>query len=97
MRCIVYVLVTKVIRTQKSERTALHHIKYDKDDKLAWTIEVCNSCHSQLDPRNRKIIQRHFAPRDFAQAVDKKEQSLFWKRKIDEYYKAREKARLEYS
>jgi len=63
-------------RGQKSRRTALHHIKYDNDDILAWTIEVCNSCHSQIDPRNKKIIQKHFAPRDFAKSVDKEAESI---------------------
>ena len=45
-------------RTQKSERTALHHLKYDHDDKLAWTIEVCNSCHWQIDEHNRESIAK---------------------------------------
>jgi len=67
---------------QKSRRTALHHLKYDKDDPLKWTIELCNSCHSQVDPRNRKIIQRHFAPRDFAKAVDREAERIV----IREYY-----------
>jgi len=45
-------------RTQKSKRTALHHLKYDHSDKLAWTIEVCNSCHWHIDPKNRKAIAK---------------------------------------
>jgi len=63
-------------RGQKSRRTALHHIKYNNDDILEWTIEVCNSCHSQIDPRNKKIIQRHFAPRNFAKAVDREAERI---------------------
>jgi len=45
-------------RIQKSNRTALHHVKYDHSDKLAWTIEVCNSCHWHIDPKNRKAIAK---------------------------------------
>ena len=63
-------------RAQKSRSTALHHVKYNNDDPLEWTIEVCISCHSQIDSRNKKIIQRHYAPRDFAQAVDKQAERI---------------------
>ncbi len=45
-------------RIQKSKKTALHHLKYDHSDKLAWTIEVCNSCHWQIDPKNRRAIAK---------------------------------------
>lgn len=31
-----------------SERTHLHHIKYDEDDPLSNTIELCRSCHAKL-------------------------------------------------
>jgi len=43
-------------RAQKSKKTNLHHVKYDHSDPLAWTIEVCNSCHWQIDENNRKAI-----------------------------------------
>jgi len=45
-------------RAQKSKRTNLHHVKYVHSDPLAWTIEVCNSCHWQIDKDNRKAIAR---------------------------------------
>jgi len=45
-------------RAQKSRRTSLHHVKYDHQDPLAWTIEVCNSCHYQIDAYNRKKVDR---------------------------------------
>ncbi len=64
MRCIVYVLVTKVIRAQKSRTTYLHHVKYDHQDYLAWTIEVCSSCHFQIDEYNRKQVNRHYGRPD---------------------------------
>lgn len=45
-------------RIQKSNKTVLHHLKYDGSDKLAWTIEVCGSCHWQIDPKNREVIAK---------------------------------------
>ncbi len=45
-------------RAQKSKITDLHHAKYDHSDPLAWTIEVCKSCHWQIDENNRKVIAR---------------------------------------
>jgi len=45
-------------RAQKSKITNLHHEKYDHSDPLAWTIEVCKSCHWQIDEENRKAIAR---------------------------------------
>jgi len=29
------------------KRTSLHHIKYDPNNPLEHTIELCNSCHKQ--------------------------------------------------
>jgi len=29
------------------ERTVLHHIQYDERDVLAYTVELCQSCHSK--------------------------------------------------
>ena len=43
---------------QKSKRTELHHLKYDQSDKLAWTIEVCGSCHWHIDPKKRKTLAK---------------------------------------
>ena len=48
----------QVGRPNKSEITLLHHTKYDQSDPLAWTIEVCKSCHWQIDEHNRKVIAR---------------------------------------
>jgi len=45
-------------RLQKSKTTFLHHLKYEHEDKLAWTIEVCGSCHWQIDEKNRDAIAR---------------------------------------
>jgi len=45
-------------RTQKSKTTFLHHAKYDHSDPLAWTIEICGSCHWQIDERNREAIAK---------------------------------------
>jgi len=73
-------------RAQKSRRTALHHIKYNNDDPLEWTVEVCNSCHYQIDAGNKKIIQRNFAPRNFAKLVDKQEEMHYEKIRVESYY-----------
>jgi len=48
-------------RTQKSERTELHHLRYDQSDKLSWTIEVCGSCHWYIDPKKGKLLLRRLA------------------------------------
>jgi hypothetical protein len=45
-------------RAQKSKKTSLHHVKYDHSNKLDWTIEVCGSCHWQIDSKNRESIAR---------------------------------------
>jgi len=34
--------------------------KYDNSNPLAWTIEVCGSCHYQLDPKNKKLVDGHY-------------------------------------
>jgi len=58
-------------RLQMAKSTALHHVKYDNNDPLDWTIEVCTKCHYQIDKGNKKIIDRHFAPSKFFTAVDR--------------------------
>ena len=45
-------------RAQKKKTTVLHHLKYEHSDPLAWTLEVCTSCHWQIDEYNRKVIER---------------------------------------
>ena len=50
-------------RTQRSRPTYLHHLKYESiSDPLAWTIEVCGKCHYQIDPYNKKILDRRYGP-----------------------------------
>ncbi len=69
-------------RAQGSKSTALHHVKYNNDNPLEWTIEVCIKCHSKVDPLNLRQIQRSSAKRDFARAVDKEEERIA----MNEYY-----------
>jgi len=45
-------------RAKKTRITDLHHTKYDHSDPLAWTIEVCKSCHWQIDEHNREVIAK---------------------------------------
>jgi len=47
-------------RLQRSHKTYLHHLKYDDTDPLAWTLEICSSCHYQVDINNQRIIDRYF-------------------------------------
>ena len=47
-------------RAQKSRTTYLHHTKYEHSDPLLWTIEVCSSCHYQIDEYNQKKIASHY-------------------------------------
>jgi len=63
-------------RAQGSTSTALHHLKYNNDDILEWTIEVCIKCHSKVDPLNKRHIQRHYATRDFARRVDREAERI---------------------
>ena len=63
-------------RAQGSRSTALHHVIYNNDDLLEWTIEVCIKCHSKVDPRNKRHIQKHYAPRDFARRVDREAERI---------------------
>ena len=50
-------------RAQRKEKTLLHHVKYDNEAPLEWTVEVCASCHYRIDKGNKKIIDRYFGPR----------------------------------
>ena len=45
---------------QRSGPTYLDHLKYDNSDPIAWTIEVCGKCHYQIDPNNKKILDRKY-------------------------------------
>lgn len=44
---------------QKSKKTYLHHIKYDHSDPLTWTIEVCGSCHWQIDKKQESNCKEY--------------------------------------
>lgn len=37
---------------KKARITNLHHEKYNANDPLENTIEVCRSCHTNITPRN---------------------------------------------
>jgi len=63
-------------KAQGSKSTALHHILYNNDNPLEWTIEVCIKCHSKVDPRNLKQIQKSQAKRYFARAVDREAERI---------------------
>jgi len=49
--------------TTKKEitRTVLHHLKYDNSNPLAWTVEICLSCHYKVDKKNKKRIDMFYA------------------------------------
>ena len=47
-------------KAQKKERTVLHHLLYEHGDKLAWTIELCTSCHYWIDEYNKKKIDGRY-------------------------------------
>jgi len=49
--------------TKKKEitRTVLHHLKYNNSDPLAWTVEICLSCHYKVDEKNKKRIDMFYA------------------------------------
>jgi len=63
-------------RAQGSKSTALHHVIYNNDNPLEWTIEVCVKCHSKVDPLNLRQIQRSSAKRYFARSVDKEAERI---------------------
>ena len=46
--------------SKRSSTTYLHHVLYDDSDPLAWTIEVCSSCHYWIDQNNKKIVDRYY-------------------------------------
>ena len=50
----------KTGRVQRTQKTNLHHLKYDDSDPLAWTLEICTSCHYRVDTKNKKIIDWHY-------------------------------------
>jgi len=41
--------------------TGLHHLLYDDSDPLAWTVEVCASCHYKVDEKNKIKIDMYYA------------------------------------
>ena len=56
-----YYFCKKEDRKQRSEKTLLHHLKYDDSHLLAWTLEICTSCHYRVDKNAKKIIDRQYA------------------------------------
>ena len=51
----------------ETSRTILHHLKYDDSNPLKWTVELCPSCHYNVDEKNKNKIDRYYArnPRRF--------------------------------
>jgi len=46
-------------RTQNyHKQTYLHHLDYDDDAPLMWTLELCSGCHYRLDKKNRRRVDR---------------------------------------
>lgn len=48
-------------KKKETIRTVLHHLKYDNSDPLAWTLEICPSCHYKIDEKNKKKIDVFYA------------------------------------
>ena len=46
-------------------RTVLHHLKYDDSKPLAWTVEVCPSCHYKVDEKNKVRIDMFYARKKY--------------------------------
>ena len=42
-----------VVCGKRRGRTYLHHQAYDDDNPLAFTVELCFSCHARFDKRFR--------------------------------------------
>ena len=82
-------------RAQKTKTTNLHHAKYDHSDPLAWTIEVCKSCHWQVDEHNRKqiarstgkVIERRYGKYDLPYYENREEKITREERDRIDYYK----------
>ena len=52
-------------RTQNYHKTTqLHHLYYDDEDPLRWTLELCTGCHFKLDGKNRRRVNESYAMRD---------------------------------
>jgi len=47
----------------ETSRTILHHLIYDDSDPLAWTIEICPSCHYKVDEKNKIKIDMFYSRR----------------------------------
>jgi len=53
-------------RTQKYyKQTYIHHLDYDDDDPLMWTLELCSGCHYRLDHKNRRRVDRSYGMRNW--------------------------------
>jgi len=50
----------KSVKKREIAWTGLHHLKYDKHAPLAWTVEVCASCHYKVDEKNKIKIDMYY-------------------------------------
>ena len=48
--------MSKGNRKGEIKLTNLHHEKYDENDPLAHTVELCVECHNKKEPRPRNKI-----------------------------------------
>jgi len=54
-------------RTQNYDRqTYIHHLAYDDDEPIMWTLELCSGCHYKLDEKNRRQVSRSYWKKDDA-------------------------------
>jgi len=52
-------------RTQNYyKQTYLHHLDYDDDDPLKWTLELCSGCHYRVDNKNRRQVSKNYWRKD---------------------------------
>jgi len=40
------------------QQTAMHHIEYNSEDPLAFTVELCFSCHTSFHNQLRKLSEK---------------------------------------
>jgi len=50
----------KSTKEKEITRTVLHHLEYDDSKPLAWTIEICPSCHYKVDEKNKIRIDMFY-------------------------------------
>jgi len=47
------------------KQTVLHHLDYDDDDPLMWTLELCSGCHFRVDKNNRRQVDRTYPGQEY--------------------------------